>query len=173
VRQPGGDEVRSIEELQGFCRLDDETGCWVWVGGTHAGKPAIWCSASRKSRSAGRVLHLMHRGHEAPPGRVYWAKCLNSMCVNPAHRTLGTSGDCARANFRSGKPPDVVARMTRAARAKVAMTQETADAIRSADGPMRDIAESHGVSLKTVWRIKRGLRWAPVVSAASVFAWRP
>jgi hypothetical protein len=151
----------------------DEAGCWIWKGAMQQGRPRLWCCTTGKSGWASKVLHLLHTGTELKPGRLYYATCGRVECVNPHHRKLGSPSDAGKVYCGGRKTAAQRATITLGHRRRQKLTQADVDEIRAASGSLREIGDRFGVHLSTVGRIKSGNRWAPVVSAASVFAWRP
>lgn len=140
---------------------DDE--CWPWTGCTTES------GYGRASRNGGANV-LAHRFAfelvfgSIPDGLCVLHKCDTPLCVNPAHLRLGTQHDnvvdCIyKGRFARGEK-NGRARLTEAG--VLAIQREARNGI-----PHRLIAESFGVSTKTVSLIRRGLTWKHVVKPVS------
>ena len=78
--------ILSLEDLRQRCRIDSETGCWLWAGALSANTPRAWFFHPEKARfqcmPAARAAWLLARGPIG--GRVvYHALCSETICVNP------------------------------------------------------------------------------------------
>ena len=127
-----------VEEDRGY-----ETPCHIWQG-------AIAVNGYGLVRRGG-VMRRAHRwaweqvNGSIPDGLVMDHLCRNRPCVNPAHVEPVTQAENVRRGRLCRVPEDVV------------------DAIRSAEGSQRIIAQRFGVSQQYVSRIKSGAARGVVV----------
>lgn len=102
--------IRTLDDLQGRCRIDDETGCWRWAGAmaSKAADPVPYANfvnsdGRRVTMPAARLAWLLS-GRPLPAGHVvYRAACLDRQCVNPAHGKAGTMAQLHAHYSASGK----------------------------------------------------------------------
>jgi hypothetical protein len=64
-------------------QIDEETGCWVWLGCT-AGSGYAQFKYRRKRVSIHRLSYELHRG-PIPKGLTIDHLCRNTLCINPDH----------------------------------------------------------------------------------------
>lgn len=82
-------------------RIDDVTGCWIWVGGMrYKGYGAF--RIGLKHESAHRAAWIIYRG-EIPDGLSVCHHCDNPSCVNPDHLFLGTAKDNTQDMIQKGR----------------------------------------------------------------------
>lgn len=72
--------------LRSKYRIDEETGCWIWMGARSSHDPPYG-----RVKVKGRCMQAHRAVWEEIVGPItpgmdldHW-KCLNSLCVNPAH----------------------------------------------------------------------------------------
>ena len=166
--------VNSIAVLKERCAVDPVTHCWNWLGGNatpHGNDmPVLWAfdHARGEKRTMTGPLAVWNIAHgEAPhPGQLVFRCCGNGLCLNPAHlRRANSRAEIGLHQRRSGsrKGTAVAARTENlrrawAVRGIVPTEQATVSAVRAA-GPEitgRALAQLHGISEKTVSRIRRG-----------------
>jgi len=87
-------------------RVDEETGCWIWVGTTDRG----WAkygqfSCYNKNIRAHRAAYELWKLELIPEGMVVRHQCDNPPCVNPDHLILGTYADNTRDMIDRGRQP--------------------------------------------------------------------
>jgi len=114
VREFGG--VRGLMDILGRCRVDDETGCWVWTGAVssprgcaipmvHLSAGALGMGSKGNSIPAARAAWLL-AGKPLKDGHVVWRHvCMadrDGLCVNPAHARSGTRQQMYAAMVASG-----------------------------------------------------------------------
>lgn len=127
-----------------YYRVDDETGCWEWLGGK--------CKGYGQLKVDGRVQKAYRFSYERakgpiPVGGHVLHSCANKGCVNPDHLRVGTHADNMRDRSETWHQPFGQG----APNAK--LTQEQVDEIRAlvAGGMMqRVVARKHGVSQTTI-----------------------
>jgi hypothetical protein len=78
-----------------------ENGCWIWMGTKNEFGQARFHYRGRFT-TAPRVAYEFAYG---PPPKEKWVlhQCDNSLCVNPAHLSLGTAGENAKQRATRGR----------------------------------------------------------------------
>ena len=169
----------NLEQIKGRCRIDSETGCWLWSGAmsTDAGGgrvPIVWHEG--RTSSALRVVYALS-GKTVRGGEIVWRKCRHDHCLNPAHLLSGTRqqwGAWRKANgFSAMRPDDWAANMIAKRKGKAIEDAETAAMIRESPETGAALARKLGVSKQAVSRVRLRKTWAETVPQASVFTWRP
>lgn len=166
--------IRSLDDIKARCIEVGE--CWEWQG-------AVAGDGQPRHRMGGRDRKAHHTAFEfagklKPEGKYLVRCCGNLMCVNPKHiepmnrseqmKLAASMGKCSR--------PDQTAARTRGNRARSKYTMEMAEKVRTMrQGGEKciDIAAHLDIPVDVVSKMSRGLMWAPLQSAASVFSWRP
>lgn len=170
--------IRSLDDLKDRCRIDDETGCWVWCGGKSMGAPRVHLVIDGvyrvvRGRSAAVALDCgKYLGH----GLLAIAKCSNGDCVNPKHCRVGDRKEWGRAHKEAGtmKTPAKQAAAWAAGACRRVLTDEDVAAIRVSDDPSTELASRYGVSVRHINNVRCGrLRARTTLPGASVFSWRP
>ncbi len=165
LRQDG---IKTVEDLQSRCRLDDETGCLIWAGARKASSPRVWVGGRVVSMTG--ALTLFVTGAMPAGGKVMVPRCGRADCANLKHRFLGTRSDLFAA---------LIPRLTPQHRARIAIgkrkasalySPEAAHEIRTSGEPIQELADKHGMHLTHACRIRRGEAWRDVAAGASVFA---
>lgn len=166
MKDMGG--VNSLERLKDRCRVDDLTGCWNWslrIG--NAGLPSVharmpWAPDVKVSTTGMRCAYMFKTGKTLPNGWFVWAKCNNSMCVNPDHAVAGTGKELGMAMEKRGiyknKPAKLRACRENASKTRK-LTMEQAREIRSSQERAVELAKYYGINKTTIWAIRRGERY--------------
>ena len=140
--------------------IEEEGSCWVWMGASYGGIPSVnmkQANGKWRNKNVRRVL-LEERG-ESLAGKYVVACCGERMCVNPDHlKALSQKENLKRAN------DSISALSRRRASAKTFEKQRKinssiASEIRVSDLPSRELAEMHGLSIRTIQNIRRGDTW--------------
>lgn len=145
--------------------VDEETGCWNWIGGINCNGYGIigglinGKSYAKKGSNilAHRVSWIIHNG-EIPDskdahGTVVRHSCDNRKCVNPKHLVLGTQGDNVRDMDLKGRRKTVS--KSGVDHWKSVFTQEQIDEICSTEGDTKILAEKFGASISAVKDVRR------------------
>lgn len=154
----------TLADLLGKCRIDDETGCAVYVGKS----PAIWLppgvagNAERVQINAGRAAWLLAGKTINPGHRVFRASCSCSAgCILPEHARAGTRKDhgkvVAAADIWKGNAKRAAAN-TRASGAHctpVEVVRKIIDQL-DAGASTRQAAKACGVSQAVACRVSQG-----------------
>ena len=82
---------------------DDE--CWPWTGGRMTKGYGVFFPRKGKAMGAHRFSWELHNGVEIPDRMQVMHSCDNPPCVNPAHLSVGTSGDNNADKSAKGRNP--------------------------------------------------------------------
>ena len=160
--------IRTIADLRAHCRVDEDTGCWHWLGGKRD-HVTVWLSARETSTSLGAAICWLLRAHAPEPHEVWRASCGNLRCANPAHRKP------IPRRIHGSMIEHTIAQAIAAAAAKRAKSRiNDADvaAIRDSTEPLRLLAERYRISAAYASKVRRGeCRRERAVPASSVFSW--
>lgn len=129
--------------------------CWDWQAGSNSHGYGRILDSDGNARFAHRLVWEDTNG-PIPEGFVVMHKCDRPCCCNPNHLRVGTqtenTEDCKRKNRH--------AHGTRLWAAK--LTEDAVLAIRQSDLPLKELAQSYGVSEHTISSVKRGDVWKHV-----------
>jgi hypothetical protein len=131
----------------------DESGCWVCVSHPRVNGYPVMKRNNRTMRIHRHVFEMLVR--PLLPGEVVRHSCDKRSCLNPWHLLAGTNKQNSE---------DMVARGRQAKgenhhSAKLTEEQVLAIYQRRAQGSIRQIAMSHGVSMTVVKGIRNGAYW--------------
>lgn len=175
--------IRTVEDLRQRCRIDEETGCWVWsmaarkYEGKREPETAVWLAEPRKAVNGKKAAALLS-GRTFRKGQLAYGTCCNWQCVNPDHVKVGTPKQrgafVASRGHLKGCPTRAV-KNKQAGRVRSRVTMELAEWIRESPQTGRDVACTMGLAESVISRIRRGQSWtaSPKLAAASVFSWQP
>jgi hypothetical protein len=164
--------VYTIEDLRARCRMDEETGCWLWGGASQDNRGMVWLPELGVSRNV-VFAALYLTGRRPPAGQGSYLKCTSPLCCNPEHAATGTRKQISQHLARQGRfkdnPKHMAAVLALSKKARV-LSDEQANEIRTSNEIGYVIAERMGVSKSVVSRIRRGQTYRPrLMAAASVF----
>lgn len=143
------------EKLLRYSKVaEDGSGCRVWIGGTAQGYGHIRIG-SRQAR-AHRVALELKLGRPIKPGLVACHSCHNPLCVNPEHLREGDQ----QSNLDECAAADRTAFGARNANTK--LTVQQVRAIRRDPRTITAIAQSLGVTRRTVQMVKCRITWKRV-----------
>lgn len=148
------DDGNAIERFHKKYEID-ESGCWLWTGGTRPNSrgipyPRHWTD-DQKSIGAHRFSFELTLG-AIPKGMYVCHKCDTPLCVNPDHLFVGTHND-NMLDMVQKKRSFIGRGENKKGRSK--LTNQQAEQIRKMQGSQSEIALMFGVSQTTVGRIKR------------------
>lgn len=91
-----------LQRLLNKVIIDDATDCWEWQGATNnIGYGMI--RDEQKMRTTHRVSYEEHNQAKIPDHLIVMHSCDNTVCVNPAHLSLGTRRDNMQDMLRKGR----------------------------------------------------------------------
>lgn len=140
------------ERFDSFYRVDESTGCWLWVGSTNK-QGYGWFRHDGQSR-AHRVSYEFVHG-KIPKEIFVCHRCDTPACVNPAHLFAGTHRDNMRdmskkKRWNSGSGPTHLNWIPDERRDEIRARFESGESAKS-------IAAHFGIAGSTVLRIVRRL----------------
>lgn len=166
--------IRTLADLLDRCRVDEETGCWLWAGAMSKGVPRIWSSLLGKTVTGGRLAWQLAHGEEPPTGMtVYRDQLCAARCVNPEHLKEGTKAESGAALRASGKlrgDPRRAAQCLRNGMRQSKGSPQLRALILASDEPATHLAPKLGLSHTTISLVRQGKRWAGL-AGSSVFSW--
>ncbi len=148
------DDGNAIERFHKKYEID-ESGCWLWTGGTRPNSrgipyPRHWTD-DQKSIGAHRFSFELTLG-AIPKGMYVCHKCDTPLCVNPDHLFVGTHND-NMLDMVQKKRSFTGRGENKKGRSK--FTNQQAEQIRKMQGSQSEIALIFGVNQTTIGRIKR------------------
>lgn len=148
------------ERFEAKWKRDAKTGCWLWQA-SFAGKGygQIRVPGTRRNVYAHRLSYELYKG-PIPPGAQLLHSCDNPACVNPAHLSVGSSGDNHQDMKAKGR--HLFGERNKQSRLTEKQVVALKAMLANSDLSQREIAQAFGVSQVQVSRIKRGLRWERV-----------
>jgi hypothetical protein len=173
--------VESIECIRQRCRIDDETGCWLWAGAldTQTKRPIMSMlteDGTRRCCKLSVAFHLIRTGKRPGHGaRIYWpVACGNKQCANPEHHKPLTKSKLNE--LITGHGPLSRARIAMARAGKGRITESERREISGSPMKLAEIMDKYNVSQGYASILRRGLRRSGVqptfsVQGSSVFTW--
>lgn len=156
--------MKTLAEMKGRCRIDDE-GHWIWTGaGAEEGRPRIHApdytrgGAMRVQNAARAVWHAVHKC-PLPEGHRAYNSCGNTLCINPKCIKSGTAKEQGAALTELGHLQGQMHRILvnrRNNQANVKVTPEIAAQINESDEPNTVLAERLGLHHATVGLVRMG-----------------
>jgi hypothetical protein len=157
-------------------RCVDDGDCWIWQGCVqHCGTtPTMRHPETGKPTGVRRIVAQCCATKPLDlTGKLVSNTCESPKCVAPGHIKVMTRKQLQE---RTGKTMPLPSRMKRTAitaqrmRAKSSLDWDKVAEIRASDEPMRALAKRYGVTLGTIWKIKRGITWIERSTSANPFA---
>lgn len=153
-----------------------ETGCLLWTGpAAPNGYGKIRVPGNRIPVSAHCAAYEAKIGQAIDQGMHVCHKCDTKSCVNPDHLFLGTRSDNMRDMVKKGRHgaktrPEKTKRGADNPFAKKMSQQEKVRIamIKSSKKGRAEIAKEFGISVQTVWRIKKGLRYGYIDASGAI-----
>lgn len=147
------------------CRLlskvlvDEETGCWNYMGHVNPENGYGYLQIKRKNRLAHRLSYLLHKGPVAN-GLYVCHKCDNRTCINPAHLWLGTHDENMADRHAKGRTKSGVSLGENHGNSK--LTAEIVRAIRASGQTDTALSRKYKVSRTTISDARSGKTWSHV-----------
>ena len=179
--------VRTLEGLRLRCRIDEDSGCWHWMGATQTkitsmgGKvqePRIFNAAMGCTTTISRTAWALS-GKPVPKAERWnvWHTCRNPLCGNPEHMRAGTKvqwGEWVRREgYMRGRPErTIINSRTAQTTGRARLSAEQVALVKSSQETGKALAVKLGVSETTISRCRRGETYKPL-PCSSVFSWRP
>jgi len=139
--------------------IDDIGGCWNAPAAT-GGNGYAYLMRYGRHVSAHRYMWTMMRG-PIPHGMFVCHKCDNRTCFRPSHLFLGTNRENIADMRRKGRAVDPPIHYG-VDHHNAKLTDMAVRSIRNDARTLREVADTHGVSIPTVHRIRRGRGWKHV-----------
>lgn len=131
---------------------EPNTGCWLWLGELVGKLQYGRCEVGGRRLLAHRLSWEVFNG-PIPEGVLVLHECDTPTCCNPDHLFLGSHQDNIDDRVSKGRS----CRGERSPSARI--TSEQAAQIRCSGDSLRALAAQFGISAKTVFDIKHGLKW--------------
>lgn len=160
------DGIKSMDDLIGRCKRDEDTGCLivqtakdVWIPAIQSGRSVSWA-------------YTFFSEQKPQKGKQWVAACGRPCCIEPTHRRNGGRSELAK-SVRKTLSQQHRARITAGRRKLGKYTPELARDIRAAEGTYKEIGARFGLDQSSIGKIKAGTMWAEAAPNSSVFNWRP
>ena len=131
------------------CRVDDKTGCHIWLGGTSTRYGYGLVNFHGRALLIARVVYFLSRG--SWPKNILVHVCKNRLCINMNHMLEGKNEDIEY---------DRVGINNSQAKLDEDQVREIKQLAESSDFSQREIGNIFGVSYSTVSSIKLGKTWS-------------
>jgi HNH endonuclease len=147
-----------LADFEDRLERDPETGCLLWLGD----KTSFGYGRIRRFSGKKWIQVTVHRlaWEEVygviPPGMFICHRCDVPACVNVEHLFMGTHADNMADMVRKGRSPRSCGERNGGGGK---LTDEKVRLIREDGRVYREIAASHGVTVKTIGRVKRREHW--------------
>jgi hypothetical protein len=169
---------KDLQRIKGRCRIDEETGCWVWAGAHSNGVTHVYVMNPKTQKhvvtTGTRAVWMAAKG-PIPDGKIiYRTVCTNTICINPDHLACGTRAEWGKVAAALGSfaaTPERRVANTRNSRARPGtLTPEQVQVIRTSPKTGRQIAAELGIAPQTASKVRRGEAYREQFQAASIFA---
>lgn len=171
--------IRSLSAIKDRCRIDEDSGCWVWSmskSKTGAARAVVVMPWNPKPTNCNAIRAALEFTIESalPSGVRVWPGCGRADCCNPKHALSGTWADWgawqASRNAWKASPARVRANREIIMKRRK-LTDEQVAFIRSSDLPGTELARMFGVSHQLVSSVRTYRYYATsVIRGASVFS---
>lgn len=169
--------MKTIEEIQGRCRITPE-GHWLWAGSLrHDGRANIWAPDYTRGgmsvQSGPRAVTHCSTLRPIPAGWRCYGTCDEPACCNPEHVTCTTEVAFGRWLKKAGKFKGKTTRIlaNRAiGRARSKLTPELIAEIQASSETGRALAARLSVGTTLVSKVRRGQARAFTGAAAGMFS---
>lgn len=157
--------MKTLEEILGNCRIDEETGCMVWAGGTRGqNTPSVYAPDLRRGgrltvQNGRKAVWQLHHGKELPNGWRAFGTCGNTMCLNPKHIKAMTCADRGEIVKKSGMWKGKINRITanrKIAAARSRFTPELTQEIMNSPATGKELSAKLGINQTSISRLRQG-----------------
>lgn len=156
-------KLTTEERLRSKIKIDPDTGCWEWTGGTVTGGYGSFYFEG-KNRRAHRVSYEVFCG-QIPDGFDVCHHCDNPPCINPEHLFVGTTAANIADMFAKGRNSCVRGSEQHLSK----LSEADVVAIREAKGfLLRELAVKFGVHVSVISKIRKGKIWSHVTASQPV-----
>lgn len=150
-----------IDRLMKKVVINNENGCWEWVGGKSNKGYGNMCIGGGVKKQTHRISYTYFKGN-IPSGLIICHKCDNPSCVNPDHLFAGTNSDNAIDCVNKGRrPKNVVPKGEENINSK--LTEESVREIRMSTLKYENLAKQYGVSICIISKVKNRKYWTHVI----------
>lgn len=171
--------VRSLQAIKDRCRIDQESGCWIWsmskskTGAARAVVVTPW-KPKPTNCNAIRAAYEFTIESALPSSVRVWPGCGQKDCCNPKHAMSGTSAEWGGWQAQRGawkSQPARVRANRRMIEKRRRLSNEQVAFIRSSDLPGTVLAEMLGVTSQLISNVRTYRYYTePLIRGASVFA---
>lgn len=130
------------------------SGCWEWTARLDKHGYGRFALSGGERRLAHRASWELAHG-PVPPGLCVLHRCDNRRCVNPDHLFLGTPKDNTQDMLSKGRCRPRRGDMVWSAK----ITAADVVRIRTSAGPAKALAQEYGLSLSSVYSIRKRETW--------------
>lgn len=167
TKSAGG--VRTLQDLKDRCRVDTETGCWLWSMATMTSGSSIVPVVHLPRDGGDRSKHTTTpaareawklAGKPLERGQVVWRHvCSVGLCINPAHCRAGTRTEMLAGVAATGRNRGKPERAACNTRARMRMVKpidvvRQAEAMFAAGKLQKEVRAELGLSQKTAAAIR-------------------
>lgn len=161
------DGIRTIDDLQGRCVVDIDSGCWHWRGATTLGLPSMWIGGLDDRVTAATAIAFLVTGEKPEKGRVWHCTCDTRGCCNPEHRNRHGTRSTQMLAAKITRTPMQIVRMSAGRRAGSKLSEAAVADILATDDILSAAAARHGCSLSHISQIRRGVLRKPLAAPGS------